>query len=116
MRGPSITATFCARTLRRNQTAAETKLWAALRNRQLDDVKFVRQEAIGPYTADFACRKAKLVIELDGVTHDMPDEMLHDERRTAYLAGLGYRVVRFRNEEILGDLDPVLDAIRKYLT
>ena len=115
MRGPSTIATFRARTLRRNQTAAEAKLWAALRNRQLDGAKFVRQEAIGPYTADFVRRKAKLVIELDGVTHDTPDEIQHDQRRTDHLAGLGYRVVRFRNEEIFGDLDPVLDTIRKYL-
>ena len=100
-----------ARTLRRESTSAESKLWQHLRNRQLNNFKFARQEPIGPYIADFVCRAKKLVIEIDGVTHESPDELAHDEARTAFLIGQSYRIIRFTNEEIFGDLSPVLEAI-----
>jgi very-short-patch-repair endonuclease len=112
MRGPSQKSTVRARNLRREQTAAESKLWACLRNRQLGDVKFARQVAIGPFFADFCCRGAKLIIEIDGVTHDAPEELSRDARRTAWLEARGYRVIRFRNEELMGDLDAVLERIQ----
>ena len=69
MRGPDPKHTSLARKLRRGQTSAEQRLWRAIRNRQLDGLKFVRQVAIGPYVADFACRRGRIVIELDGATH-----------------------------------------------
>ncbi|MBG1233158.1 endonuclease domain-containing protein [Aestuariivirga litoralis] len=104
-----------ARSLRREATAAENKLWDHLRNRQLNNAKFVRQEPIGPYIADFACRSAKLVIEIDGVTHETPEEIVHDLKRTAFLQERRYRVIRFRNEDVFGDLAPVLEAISLHL-
>ena len=104
-----------ARTLRREPTSAESKLWQHLRNRQLNNTKFTRQEPIGPYIADFVCRAKKLVIEIDGVTHETPDELSHDATRTAFLERESYRVIRFRNEEIFGDLGPVLEAIMQNL-
>jgi 5-methyltetrahydrofolate--homocysteine methyltransferase len=94
---------------------AESKLWACLRNRQLGGVKFSRQVSIGPFFADFCCRDAKLVIEIDGVTHETPDELARDHRRTAWLEAQGYRVIRFRNEELMGDLDFVLERIQRSL-
>jgi very-short-patch-repair endonuclease len=100
-----------ARTLRREPTAAEKILWHHLRNRQLDGFKFSRQEPIGPYIVDFVCRTKKLVIEIDGVTHETAEELAHDLARTEFLVGQGYRVIRFRNEEIFGDLGPVLEKI-----
>ena len=100
-----------ARTLRREATQAETKLWQHLRNRQLNGAKFARQFPIGPYFADFACRAAMLVIEIDGVTHETPEQLAHDAKRNVFLVEQGYRVIRFRNEDIFGDLDPVLAAI-----
>jgi very-short-patch-repair endonuclease len=100
-----------ARTFRREPTAAEKILWHHLRNRQLNGFKFSRQEPIGPYIADFVCRAKRLIIEIDGVTHDTPEELAHDAARTAYLVGQGYRVIRFRNEDIFGDLGPVLEKI-----
>ena len=112
MRGPNQKSTTRARTLRREQTAAESKLWACLRNRQLGGVKFSRQVSIGPFFADFCCREAKLVIEIDGVTHETPEELASDRRRTAWLKAKGYRVIRFRNEELIGDLDVVLERIK----
>ena len=115
MRGPDQKSTTRARTLRREQTAAESRLWACLRNRQLGGVKFARQVSIGPFFADFCCREAKLVIEIDGVTHETPEEVSHDARRTAWLEAQGYRVIRFRNEEMMGDLDFVLEKIEQSL-
>ena len=115
MRGPNQKSTTRARTLRREQTAAESKLWACLRNRQLNGVKFARQVSIGPFFADFCCREAKLVIEIDGATHETPEELSYDSRRAAWLESQGYRVIRFRNEEMMGDLDFVLEKIQRSL-
>jgi 5-methyltetrahydrofolate--homocysteine methyltransferase len=75
-------------------------------------VKFSRQVSIGSFFADFCCRDAKLVIEIDGATHETPEAMTHDIRRTAWLETQGYRVIRFRNEELIGDLDAVLERIQ----
>jgi very-short-patch-repair endonuclease len=74
MRGPVQKSTIRARTLRREQTAVESKLWSCLRNRQLDGVKFSRQVAIGIFFANSCCRDAKLVIEFDGVTDETLEE------------------------------------------
>ena len=104
-----------ARTLRRDATAAEKILWHHLRNRQLNNFKFSRQEPIGPYIADFVCRAKKLIIEIDGVTHETAEELAHDVTRTEFLVGQGYRVIRFQNEDIFGDLGPVLEAIMRTL-
>lgn len=112
MRGPNQKSTIRARSLRREQTSTEAKLWACLRNRQLGGVKFSRQVAIGPFFADFCCRDAKLIIEIDGVTHETPEELVSDSRRTAWLEAQGYRVIRFCNEELMGDLDAVLERIQ----
>jgi very-short-patch-repair endonuclease len=104
-----------ARILRRESTQAESKLWHHLRNRQLNNFKFTRQEPIGPYIADFACRAKKLIIEIDGATHETPEELAHDAARTEFLVREGYRVIRFSNEDIFGDLSPVLEAIVRNL-
>jgi very-short-patch-repair endonuclease len=115
MRGADESTTSRARELRRNSTAAEQRLWSFLKGRQIGNAKFVRQEPIGPYFADFACRKARLVIEIDGATHSTLEESARDKQRTAELERLGYRVIRFSNEEIFGDLDPVLELIIRNL-
>jgi very-short-patch-repair endonuclease len=100
-----------ARTLRHEATAAEKILWHHLRNRQLDNYKFSRQEPIGPFIADFVCRAKKLIIEIDGVTHETAEELAHDVARTEFLVRQGYRLIRFKNEDIFGDLGPVLEKI-----
>ncbi len=112
MRAPNQKSTTRARSLRREQTVAESKLWACLRNRQLNGVKFARQVSIGPFFADFCCREARLVIEIDGVTHETPEELASDFRRSAWLETQGYRVIRFRSEELMDDLDAVLERIQ----
>jgi very-short-patch-repair endonuclease len=97
-----------ARSLRRNETEAEHRLWNLVRNRQLDGHKFVRQLPVGPYVADFACREAALIVELDGSQHlDSP----RDEVRTQALTAEGYSVLRFWNTDVLGNPDSVAVSI-----
>jgi very-short-patch-repair endonuclease len=100
-----------ARKLRREQTPAERRLWGYLRDRRQLNAKFVRQHPIGPYVADFVCREARLIIEVDGGTHWSEDQVEHDQRRTAYLNHEGYRVVRVSNGAVYEDLDDVLGTI-----
>jgi len=97
-----------SRQLRQSSTIAENRLWYVLRNRGLNNHKFVLQLAIGPYIADFACREIGLIVELDGGQHSIS---LTDATRTAYLNAQGYGVVRFWNSEIFENRDGVLTAI-----
>jgi very-short-patch-repair endonuclease len=82
-----------------------------LRAKRLGGVKFVRQHPIGPYFADFACRSRMIVIEVDGATHGTDAERAHDRKRTAFLQQLGYRVLRFGNDEVLNGMDGVLSLV-----
>lgn len=104
-----------AKTHRRDLTAAENVLWQELRRKQIGGYHFRRQVPIGPYFADFACVKEKLVIEVDGVGHAEPHEVLRDAKRTAYLESLGWRVVRFMNVEVFDETDAVVEAIWSHL-
>jgi very-short-patch-repair endonuclease len=97
-----------AKTLRREMTDAEQKLWKELRGRRLDRIKFRRQVPIGPYVADFACLEAKLIVELDGSQHAGE---VRDDIRTAELTARGFRVLRFWNDEVLRELDSTCDTI-----
>ncbi len=97
-----------ARSLRRNETQAEHVLWQLLRNCQLDGHKFVRQLPIGPYFADFACREAALIIELDGSQHA---DSTRDDKRSAFLTAEGYSVLRFWNNDVLSNATGVADTI-----
>jgi very-short-patch-repair endonuclease len=108
MRGADARRTDRSRSLRRDQTDVERKLWNRLNNRQIAGCKFVREEPIGPYFADFACRERKLVVELDGSQHaENPRDMVRD----AYLTAQGYRVLRFWNGDVNAALTSVLDTI-----
>jgi len=101
-----------ARSLRRNLTEPERKLWWHLRQRlPLEIGHFRRQVPIGPYVADFCCLAEKLIIEVDGNQHSYDANMAHDERRTSYLRNHGFRVIRFTNREVMTAIDSVLDRI-----
>ena len=104
-----------ARELRAASTDAERLLWSRLRDRRLDDYKFRRQHAIGPFFADFACVEAHLVVELDGGQHFDVDAQRADQQRTSVLAKHGFHVLRFSNREMLVETDAVLNAIRQWL-
>ena len=116
MRGLRVLEIRRARELRRLSPAAERILWSRLKSRGLQGAKFVRSEPIGPYFADFACRAAKLVVEIDGETHSSDEEIAHDRRRSAFLQTQGYRVLRFANAQIYENVEAVLDEITQALT
>ncbi|UUL81613.1 endonuclease domain-containing protein [Sphingomonas qomolangmaensis] len=102
-----------ARQLRTQQTPLEQKLWLHLRGKRFAGVKFSRQVVIGPYIADFVARSQKLVIEVDGDSH--ATDTRRDEKRTAFLQAQGYRVVRFDNREVGGNVEGVLYTIAQAL-
>lgn len=103
-----------AKEMRNNPTEAESVLWEYLRYDTFN-VRFRRQYIIGDYIADFCCLSKKLVIELDGGYHNLPDQQISDAERTAKLNSLGFEVVRFNNEEVLFDTDNVLLKIQRYI-
>ncbi len=92
------------------QTDAERVLWSRLRGGQIRSARFRRQQPIGDYVVDFLCSKARLVIELDGGQHAERSE--EDAKRTAFLEGSGYTVIRFWNNQVLVELEAVAEAIR----
>ncbi|MBL0403418.1 endonuclease domain-containing protein [Microvirga aerilata] len=100
-----------AKQLRSNDTGPEQVLWRALKNIPVYGSHFRRQVPIGPYVADFACLKARLIIELDGGHHSQDDIAIKDEHRTRWLESEGYRVVRFWNAELTENMNGVLDTI-----
>ena len=102
-----------SRELRNNATPAERKLWKRIRNRQLSGIRFNRQVPIGPFICDFAARTALVIIELDGGQHAV--RTLEDERRTRFLEGRGYRVLRFWNNHVLENVEGVVTVIQNAL-
>ena len=112
MRGPNEKSIRLARRLRVNQTDAEAGLWNRIRNRQIDGHKFARQVRVGVYICDFVCREKQIVIEVDGGQHAESDA---DVVRDAHLVAAGYRVLRFWNNDVLGNLEGVLTTIQAQL-
>jgi very-short-patch-repair endonuclease len=94
--------------LRKKSTPAERKLWSRIRDDQLG-VTFRRQHAVGNYIPDFCSPEAKLIIELDGSQHLEQEE--YDEERTKYLESLGYKVIRFWNNDVMNNIEGVILAI-----
>jgi len=111
-------AKVICRELRKNSTPAENILWQAIRNRKLDEKKFLRQHPIfyeitgkeSFFVSDFYCHEEKLIIELDGPYHKY--RLKEDELRTEILNYLGLGVMRFRNDEVIKDLKSVLKEIK----
>ncbi|MBM3516143.1 MAG: endonuclease domain-containing protein [Alphaproteobacteria bacterium] len=101
-----------AKRLRKQQTDAEKLLWSKIRNRLLANAKFRRQWPIGNLVAEFVCVEAKLIVELDGGQHA---ESKHDSTRTSILEKLGYRVVRYWNNDVMQNIDGVLESLLKHL-
>ena len=99
--------------MRATPTPAEQKLWLALRANRFENQQFTRQTIIAPYIADFASKAAKLIIEIDGDTHSAKDR--YDARRTEFLESLGYRVLRFGNPDVMGNIEGVLSVIAQAL-
>ncbi|WP_372422312.1 endonuclease domain-containing protein [Salinarimonas chemoclinalis] len=105
-----------ARALRKRLTRQEAALWVRLRRLRPAGFGFRRQVPIGPYVVDFACLKARLVVEVDGGQHGLDAHAARDAVRDARLAERGFRVARFWNHQVDRDLDVVMDTIFARLT
>ena len=102
-----------ARALRQSQTDAEALLWSKLRSRQMLDLKFRRQHPLGKYFADFVCVEVGLVVELDGGQHGDAAAVEYDRNRSDDLAAMGFRVLRFWDNEVLNETNAVLEKIHQ---
>jgi len=100
-----------ARKLRDHQTEAELFLWSQLENLKYLNVRFKRQHPILYFVADFYCHKVKLIIEVDGGYHDIPEQYKYDKEREHELEDLGIKVIRFTNEQVLFQIENTLNAI-----
>ena len=98
-----------ARQLRRNHTEAERRVWARLRARQLNGVKFRRQHPVGSFVVDFCCPERRVIVELDGGQH--ASRVLEDQRRTTFLVQRGYRVLRFWDNDVITHIEAVIEQI-----
>ena len=97
--------------LRKEPTLAERKLWSYLRGKKLNGVSFRRQHAIGNYVPDFVSIKKKLLIEVDGSQHLEQARFAYDIERSQYFKALGYKVIRFWNNQMMNDIEGVIRAI-----
>jgi very-short-patch-repair endonuclease len=94
-------------------TRAETLLWRYLKAHHIDGLGFRRQAPMRGYVADFVCHSALLIVELDGETHDFESRQRRDQRRDAWFASQGYAVLRFTNDDVMGNLAGVVETIRE---
>ena len=100
---------------RSKPTQAEAFLWKYLRGKQLEGYKFRRQHIIGNFIADFVCLSKRVIIEVDGLIHQLPDNIMSDEARTLWLKSKDYEVIRFTNEEVLFNTEETLNRILQTL-
>jgi len=114
MRGARLGITHRSRALRQAPTDTERLLWRHLRDRQLAGNKFKHQFPVGGYFADFACAEKRLIVDLDGGQH--VEQAVYDGERTAFLESLGYRVLRFWNDQVLKETSSVLEEILRVLS
>lgn len=100
-----------ARANRKNMTLSEQILWNVIRKKNFG-VRFLRQHVIGDYIVDFICIEEKLIIEVDGGYHSEPKQQNEDQQREEWLKAHGFRVIRFKNEEIMNELPKVINIIK----
>ena len=102
-----------ARTLRKNSTIQEKRLWNLLKNHQFHSLKFKRQQPIGNYIVDFICKEAKIIIEVDGGQHNEKEIIEADNEKTAFLESKGYKVIRFWNNEVYENIEGIIKRLEK---
>ncbi|WP_339928598.1 endonuclease domain-containing protein [uncultured Brevundimonas sp.] len=110
MEAPELTVRR-ARELRRRMSLPEVLVWQAIRGGKLG-VRFRRQHPVGPWILDFYCHARRLAVEIDGTTHDHPDRVALDHRRTVWLQKRGIQTLRIAASEVLGNLDGVLEGLK----
>jgi len=104
-----------ARELRNNSTRSEIKLWRYLKGRQMLGYDFHRQKPLLNFIADFYCYELKLVIELDGYTHQFEETIIKDRIKENELNKIGLNVLRFEDDEVMNDIENVLRTIEIYI-
>jgi very-short-patch-repair endonuclease len=104
-----------AQQLRKDATPEEDALWERLRDRRFRGARWLRQYPTAGYILDFYCAKGRLVVELDGSQHLLPDAVEYDAARTAYIGARGWREIRFRNAEVMSDIKSVLKRMESEL-
>lgn len=100
-----------AKSMRKEMTPAELKLWNALRAHRLMKLGFRRQFPIRHYIVDFACPEKRLIVEVDGSQHNEPEAQAYDTKRTAFIAQSGWKVLRFTNDDVMSDIDDVCNHV-----
>jgi very-short-patch-repair endonuclease len=106
-----------ARRLRQSLTGAEVGLWVRLRGKALDGYRFRRQHPVGPYILDFYCTEARLAVEIDGESHNAPEQVAHDARRDRWLLEQGIRTLRIGAEAAKNPdaaVLTILEVLRRY--
>ena len=101
-----------ARALRQSSGRAEERVWAVLRGGKVDGHKFRRQHPVGPYFADFACDRLRLIIEIDGGVHRLDDVAVRDLERQQALEALGWTVIRVTNDQVYEEPERLIEAVR----
>ena len=104
-----------ARNLRNNMTNAEKDVWRMIKGRQILGYDFHRQKPIGNFIADFYCHQLKLVIEIDGISHEEAEVIENDKRKDYYFNSIGLNILRFTDDEVFGNWGLVEKKIRKYI-
>lgn len=104
-----------ARTLRSELTKAEREMWDLLRDLRPRGARFRRETPIGPYIADFAWLSARVIVEVDGDDHETDHGRAHDMRRDEFLRKQGFTVLRFDNDQVIGNPDYVTISLEKSL-
>ena len=99
------------RQFRKKLTPAEFVLHLQLKSKRFGGIKFRRQHGIGPFIVDFYCPAKKAIIEVDGDVHGLPSQKEKDQQREKYLTGLGFKILRYTNEQILKNLEGVLQDL-----
>ncbi|HZV85337.1 MAG TPA: DUF559 domain-containing protein, partial [Brevundimonas sp.] len=103
-----------ARDQRQSSNRAEVVLWQHLRGSKIDAHKFRRQHPVGRYTADFACDRLRLILEIDGGVHKLDEVVLRDHLRQTELEALGWTVIRFASDEAFAHPERIIAAIRQH--
>ena len=112
LQGNNVNKSF-RRDLRKNQTFAEQKFWLQIKSRRFHNLKFKIQHGIGPFIVDFFCSEKKLVLEVDGHIHALPEEISKDILREKYLQNLGLTILRYSNDDVLNNFEGVLLDLEK---
>ena len=104
-----------AKKLRNNSTNSEIKLWQEIKNKKMLGYTFLRQKPIKNYIVDFFCNKLKLVIELDGYSHEFEETYDKDVKKEEDLKQIGLTILRFDDREVMNDIENVLRTIEHYI-